>query len=211
MKPLDSVFMRRALSLARAQLGRVAPNPAVGCVIVQEDQVCGEAATNDGGRPHAEDLALREAGEAAAGADIYVTLEPCARRSDASPSCAQLILAARPARVVVACLDPHPQAAGAGLDLLRAGGIAIELGIHAAEAEALNIGFFTKVKTGLPFFALRDHGDDFDAELILKPDESFEAGLKRMGAAGLTRVFARYGSASAEAFARACAARSTRA
>jgi diaminohydroxyphosphoribosylaminopyrimidine deaminase / 5-amino-6-(5-phosphoribosylamino)uracil reductase len=210
MKPLDSVFMRRALSLARAQLGRVAPNPAVGCVIVRAEQVCGEAATDDGGRPHAEELALREAGEAAAGADIYITLEPCARRSDNSPSCAQRILAARPARVLIACQDPHPQAAGAGLALLRAGGIAIELGMAAAEAEALNIGFFTKVKTGLPFFALSDHGDDFDAEMILKPEESFEAGLKRMGKAGITRVFARHGSASAEAFARACAARSTR-
>lgn len=210
MKPLDSLFMRRALSLARAQLGRVAPNPAVGCVIVHNGHVCAEAATEDGGRPHSEERALQEAGEEAAGADIYVTLEPCARRSDGRPSCAQMILAARPARVIIACHDPHPQAAGMGLALLRAGGIAIELGLHGAQAEALNIGFFTKVKTGLPFFTLSEHGDDFDAEMILQPEESFEAGLKRMGAAGLTRVFARHGSASAEAFARACAARSTR-
>lgn len=210
MQPLDSLFMRRALSLARAQLGLVAPNPAVGCVIVRAMEVCGEGATAPGGRPHAEQLALAQAGESAAGADVYITLEPCAKRSDASLSCAERIVAARPARVVIACADPHPNAAGAGVALLRSTGIDVEIGMAQAAAEALNIGFFARVRTGLPFVAIANCADGFDAELILGAGESLAAGLARLGAAGVTRAYASLGSAAAEALELALAARSTR-
>lgn len=210
MQGLDSLFMRRALSLAQAQLGQVAPNPAVGCVIVRAMQVCGEGATAPGGRPHAEQLALAEAGDAAAGADVYLTLEPCAKRSDGGLSCAERLGAARPARVFIACADPHPNAAGAGIALLRARGIGVEIGLGRAAAEALNIGFFTRVRTGLPFVAIADCPDGFDAELILGPGESLEAGLARLGAAGITRAYAVLGSATAEAIEGARAPRSTR-
>ncbi len=210
MSGLDLLFMRRALALAGAQLGRVAPNPAVGCVIVRDARVCGEGATADGGRPHAEQLALREAGDAASGADIFVTLEPCAKRSDGGLSCAEFLIAARPARVLIACADPHPYAAGAGLDRLRAAGIAIEFGLAQAAAEALNIGFFTRVRTGQPFVDIADSPDGYDAELVLAPGESLDAALTRLGDAGITRAYVSWGSASAAVFERTRAARSTR-
>lgn len=210
MSGLDSLFMRRALALAGAQLGRVAPNPAVGCVIVRDREVCGEGATADGGRPHAEQLALDEAGDRAAGADVYVTLEPCAKRSNGELSCTQRIIAARPARVLIACADPHPNAAGACLNMFQNAGIAAEFGLEKAAAEALNIGFFMRLRAGLPFVAIADSVEGFDAELILAPGENLEAGLARLGAQGITRAYVPPGSTSAEALERALAARSIR-
>ena len=100
--------MARALALAQAQLGRTSPNPSVGCVIVSNDAVVGEGATGDGGRPHAEEIALAAARDRVRGATAYVTLEPCNQRSGGSSSCSQLLLAAGVVRVVIACDDPHP-------------------------------------------------------------------------------------------------------
>ncbi|RYF88516.1 MAG: riboflavin biosynthesis protein RibD, partial [Caulobacteraceae bacterium] len=101
----DETHMRRAIALAEAQLGRTAPNPAVGCVIVRDDLVVGEGATGDGGRPHAEELALSQAGNKAKGATAYVTLEPCGERSGGGASCSSLLIAHGVSRVVVASAD----------------------------------------------------------------------------------------------------------
>jgi diaminohydroxyphosphoribosylaminopyrimidine deaminase/5-amino-6-(5-phosphoribosylamino)uracil reductase len=192
----DAVFMARAIALARAQLGRVAPNPAVGCVIVRDGAVIAEGATGDGGRPHAEEIALRLAGDAADGAVAYVSLEPCSARSSGSPSCAQRLVDARVARVVVACEEQHAVAAH-GVSRLGAGGVEVTLGVLRDEAEALNCGFFKRVATGRPWLAVSDDGAGFDAEFDLERGESFEAALDRMGAAGMTRVFVRAGTALA--------------
>ena len=136
--------MQRALDLAAGGAGRTGDNPSVGCVIVKNGAVVGEGATAQGGRPHAEELALAQAGEAARGADVFVTLEPCARRSTGAPSCADRLIGADVARVVIAAGDPHPNAAGVGVERLRAAGVAVEMGLMEAEARAVNADFFAK-------------------------------------------------------------------
>lgn len=138
----DPHWMAQALALATAQKGRTAPNPTVGCVIVRDGVVIGQSATGDGGRPHAEELALAACD--ARGADVFVTLEPCHRRSAGGASCTDLLIAAAPKRVVVACLDPHPLANGAGLERLRAAGIVVEMSLLEA-ARALNEDFFASL------------------------------------------------------------------
>lgn len=134
--------MRRALALAAPMAGRTGGNPAVGCVIVRDGVVIGEGATSAGGRPHGEENALRSVD--ARGATAYVTLEPCALRSTGSASCSALLIQAAVARVVIAARDPHPNAAGVGLERLRAAGIAVEVGVCESEARALNATFFAE-------------------------------------------------------------------
>ena len=129
----DRLFMRHALGLARRGLGRVWPNPAVGCVIVKDGRVVGRGWTQAGGRPHAETVALAQAGDAARGAVAYVTLEPCAHHGK-TPPCAEALIAAGIARVVSALEDPDARVAGRGHAMLRAEGIAVETGVMAAEA-----------------------------------------------------------------------------
>lgn len=133
----DQDFMRRAIALAAAQVGRTGGNPAVGCVIVQGGEIVGEGATGDGGRPHAEELALAQAGDRAKGAAAYVTLEPCGERSSGAASCSELLARAGVARVVVACADASVFAAGRGAERLRASGVAFDQGLLGSEAEAL--------------------------------------------------------------------------
>jgi diaminohydroxyphosphoribosylaminopyrimidine deaminase / 5-amino-6-(5-phosphoribosylamino)uracil reductase len=145
---IDLAFMRRALALAKAQAGRTAPNPSVGCVLVADRRVIAEAATGDGGRPHAEEQALIAAGAKARGATAFVSLEPCNQRSAGGRSCTDLLIAAGVARVVFASRDPHPLAAGACVARLQAAGIVVESGVLAAEAEALNADFFARVAAG---------------------------------------------------------------
>ena len=135
--PADQHLMRRAIALAEARLGETGDNPAVGCVIARGEAVLAEAATAPGGRPHAEEQALAIAGPGARGASAYVSLEPCAERSSGAPSCSELLIAAGVARVVVAALDPSPQASGRGQALLRAAGVSVETGVLAAEADRL--------------------------------------------------------------------------
>jgi len=136
--------MRRALELAARGVGRTGDNPSVGCVIVRDDAVMGEGATGDGGRPHAEELALNEAIDGARGADVFVTLEPCAKRSTGAMSCADRLIEAGVTRVVIAARDPHPYAAGAGIERLRAAGVMVEVGLFEDEARAQNAAFFAK-------------------------------------------------------------------
>ncbi|RYF93725.1 MAG: riboflavin biosynthesis protein RibD [Caulobacteraceae bacterium] len=127
--------MRAAIAAAQVNLGRTAPNPVVGCVLVRGGVILSSGATAPGGRPHAEDQALAAAGEAR-GATAYVTLEPCGARSSGGTSCSQLLVEAGVARVVVACDDPSPFAAGRGAERLRAAGIVVEMGLLAEEAKA---------------------------------------------------------------------------
>ena len=133
----DIRWMRRAIALAARRLGLTGPNPAVGCVIVKDGQVIAEAATAEGGRPHAEEQALAAAGAAAHGAAAYVTLEPCGERSSRAASCSELLIAAGLARVVVACADPSPRASGRGLERLGAAGVLVEPDVLQAEAASL--------------------------------------------------------------------------
>ena len=146
--------MGAALALGRRGLGRVAPNPAVGCVIVAGGRVVGRGRTADGGRPHAEAVALAQAGAAARGATAYVTLEPCAHHGQ-TPPCADALVAAGVARVVVAAGDPDPRVAGAGLARLRAGGVAVVEGVRAAEARRDLAGFLSRVTRGRPMLTLK--------------------------------------------------------
>ncbi len=129
---MDVEFMKRAIAVARSNLGRTAPNPVVGCLIVRDGRVLAEAATAPGGRPHAEEQALQ--GIDARGATAYVTLEPCGERSSGADSCSLLLVKAGIGRVVVACEDPSPYAAGRGAERLRAAGIPVETGLLADEA-----------------------------------------------------------------------------
>ena len=150
----DARFMALALSLGRRSMGQVWPNPAVGCVIVNHGRVVGRGTTGAGGRPHAEAIALAQAGPAARGATVYVTLEPCAH-TGRTPPCAHALVKAGVARVVVACGDPDPRVDGAGLKALRAAGIVVETGLFAAEARRDHAGFLRRVTSGMPYVTLK--------------------------------------------------------
>lgn len=150
----DQDHMAAALGLARRGLGCVWPNPAVGCVIVRDGRVVGRGFTQPGGRPHAERIALDQAGRAAQGATAYVTLEPCAHHGK-TPPCAEALIAAGITRVVTALTDPDPRVAGRGHAMLRAAGIAVTEGVLADQAETLQRGFLTRVRHGRPMVTLK--------------------------------------------------------
>lgn len=144
--------MRHALALAAQGLGRTWPNPAVGCVIVRDGRVIAAARTANGGRPHAETQALAQCD--ARGATAYVTLEPCAHVGE-TPACAEELVKAGVARVVIACTDADPRTNGQGMALLREAGIELVTGLCEAEARALNAGFFKRVAKNLPLVAIK--------------------------------------------------------
>ncbi|WP_304170226.1 bifunctional diaminohydroxyphosphoribosylaminopyrimidine deaminase/5-amino-6-(5-phosphoribosylamino)uracil reductase RibD [Phenylobacterium aquaticum] len=137
MAATDQDHMRRAIALAQGQVGLTGDNPAVGCVIVAGDAVVGEGVTQAGGRPHAEEMALAQAGDRARGAVAYLTLEPCGARSSGAASCAERLAEAGLRRVVVACEDSSVFAAGQGAERLQGKGVVVELGLLAPEAAAL--------------------------------------------------------------------------
>jgi len=152
---LDTHYMRHALTLADRALGRTAPNPAVGCVIVAPDGfVVGRGWTQDGGRPHAEVVALAQAGHAAKGATAYVTLEPCAHHGQ-TPPCAEALAKAGIARVVASVEDPDPRVKGKGFAMLRAAGVEVATGVLEKEAAELNAGFFLRVTQNRPLVTLK--------------------------------------------------------
>jgi diaminohydroxyphosphoribosylaminopyrimidine deaminase/5-amino-6-(5-phosphoribosylamino)uracil reductase len=150
----DRRFMATALTLGRRGRGRVWPNPAVGCVVVRDGRIVGRGWTADGGRPHAEPQALAQAGAAAQGADVHVTLEPCAHHGQ-TPPCAQALIAARVGRVIVATTDPDPRVAGRGIAMLRDAGIPVTTGVMEAEARADHAGFFLRVTENRPLVTLK--------------------------------------------------------
>lgn len=152
--PIDHQHMQRALELAGRGLFTSMPNPRVGCVIADGDQVLGEGFHARAGEPHAEVHALREAGGSARGATCHVTLEPCSHHGR-TPPCAEALIAAGVARVVVACEDPNPRVNGRGLQQLEAAGIQVETGLLRDEARELNIGFFSRIERGRPFVRVK--------------------------------------------------------
>jgi diaminohydroxyphosphoribosylaminopyrimidine deaminase / 5-amino-6-(5-phosphoribosylamino)uracil reductase len=150
----DTRFMALALMLGRRGLGRTWPNPAVGAVIVKDGIIVGRGWTQPGGRPHAEIEALRRAGDAARGATLFVTLEPCSHHGK-SPPCADAIVAAGLARVVSALEDPNPKVAGRGYARLRAAGIVVETGTGAEEARRDHAGHIRRMRDGRPHVMLK--------------------------------------------------------
>jgi diaminohydroxyphosphoribosylaminopyrimidine deaminase/5-amino-6-(5-phosphoribosylamino)uracil reductase len=150
----DLANMRAALALARRGLGRVWPNPAVGCVLVGDGRVVGRGWTRPGGRPHAETEALRRAGALAKGATAYVTLEPCAHHGVTGP-CTDTLIEAGIGRVVVAAEDPDPRVSGRGLARLREAGLDVTTGVCREEATEINLGFFLRVTRRRPMITLK--------------------------------------------------------
>lgn len=158
VRPHDIRFMKMALALAERGLGQVAPNPAVGCVIVREEggspRVVGRGWTQPGGRPHAETEALKQAGALAKGATAYVSLEPCSHHGKTGP-CAGALIEAGIARVVGTIADPNPEVAGRGFAMLQAKGIEVTENICAADAYYLNEGFFLTMSERRPLVTLK--------------------------------------------------------
>ena len=154
MKPTDERWMRLALSLATRGLGRVWPNPAVGCVLIKDGRLVGRGWTQPSGRPHAETMALTQAGDAAHGATAYVTLEPCAHHGK-TPPCAEALIKAGVTRVVAALEDPDPRVSGRGFKRLSEAGIQVDTDLLDDEAEALNLGFLLNRTIERPMVTLK--------------------------------------------------------
>ncbi|MHB8983140.1 bifunctional diaminohydroxyphosphoribosylaminopyrimidine deaminase/5-amino-6-(5-phosphoribosylamino)uracil reductase RibD [Thiobacillus sp.] len=146
--------MSRALQLAARGLFTTSPNPRVGCVVVKDGRVVGEGWHERAGTPHAEIHALRAAGDAARGATVYVTLEPCSHHGR-TPPCAEALIDAGVGRVVAAMTDPNPLVAGGGISMLTLAGIAVEVGLMEAEARALNPGFVSRMTRRRPWVRLK--------------------------------------------------------
>jgi len=174
-KAADQRFMQLALTLGRRGQGRTWPNPAVGAVVVKDGVVVGRGWTQPGGRPHAEPVALARAGEAARGATLYATLEPCSHIGK-SPPCVDAIIAAGIARVVSAIEDPNPEVAGQGHAKLRAAGITVDIGLGAAEAAHDHAGHFRRIRDNRPHVILK---------LAVSPDDKIgAAGRKPLAISG---------------------------
>jgi len=150
----DREFMRRALELAERGLYTTTPNPRVGCVIVKDGAIVGTGWHEKAGLPHAEVLALKEAGERARGATLYVNLEPCSHHGR-TPPCVDAVIPAGIKRVVAAMQDPNPKVAGQGFAKLRAAGIEVESGLMEEEARELNIGFVARMTRGRPWVRMK--------------------------------------------------------
>jgi diaminohydroxyphosphoribosylaminopyrimidine deaminase/5-amino-6-(5-phosphoribosylamino)uracil reductase len=162
--------MERALSLAKLALGQASPNPAVGAVVVREDEVVGQGYTQPPGSHHAEVIALKQAGKAAAGSTMYVTLEPCAHQGR-TPPCTEAIIAAGVSQVHMAMLDPNPVVSGRGQKALEAAGIKTTLGEHEAEAREVNEAYIKFITTGLPFVTAK-FAISLDGKIATKEGDS---------------------------------------
>lgn len=163
--------MAAALALAERGRGRTAPNPNVGCVIVLDGRVVGRGWTQPGGRPHAEAMALAQAGGKSRGATCYTTLEPCAHRSNRGPTCSDLLIEAGVARVVAATRDPDPRTNGLGLARLWAAGIVVETGVRETEARRSMAGFLARRTYGRPHVTLK-LATSLDGRIALPSGES---------------------------------------
>jgi diaminohydroxyphosphoribosylaminopyrimidine deaminase/5-amino-6-(5-phosphoribosylamino)uracil reductase len=167
----DARWMAAAIALSERGRGRTTPNPNVGCLIVRDGRVVGRGWTQPGGRPHAEAMALAQAGDLAKGATVYVSLEPCAHDSPRGPACADLLVAAKPARIVAALTDPDPRTAGRGFARLRAAGITVTEGIGAEAAIHAMSGFLTRRALGRPHVTLK-LATSLDGRIALASGES---------------------------------------
>ncbi len=153
-------WMGKAVTLARAMQGWVWPNPAVGCVIVRDDRIVGSGQTQFGGRPHAERVALADAGELARGASLYVTLEPCCHWGH-TPPCADAIIASGIKRVFASLQDPDPRVNGGGFRKLRQADIEVDIGLAEEETRQIMAGFFHRIATGKPLVTIQSIANDF--------------------------------------------------
>ncbi len=151
----DARFMAAAIALSERGRGRTGDNPNVGCIIVKNNMIIGRGWTQPGGRPHAEAMALAQAGKAAKGADMYVTMEPCAHQSKRGPTCADLVKEAAPARVIVATLDVDERTRRQGIDKLGEAGISVSVGVLEQQAHRAMAGFFTRMEKGRPHVTLK--------------------------------------------------------
>lgn len=166
----DDDYMARAFELARKGRFTTTPNPNVGCVIVRDGEIVGEGYHIKAGGPHAEVHALRMAGERARGATAYVTLEPCSHHGR-TPPCADALLNAGVVRVVAAMQDPNPEVAGRGLYRLKQAGVEVSNGLMLGEAEAVNLGFLKRMRTGFPYVQLK-LGASLDGRTAMASGES---------------------------------------
>ncbi|MBP2240361.1 diaminohydroxyphosphoribosylaminopyrimidine deaminase/5-amino-6-(5-phosphoribosylamino)uracil reductase [Cytobacillus eiseniae] len=166
----NCVYMNVAISLARATLGQTSPNPSVGAVLVKDGRLVGTGVHMKAGTPHAEVHAIRAAGNAAKGADMYVTLEPCSHHGK-TPPCADLIIEAGIKKVFVATLDPNPLVAGKGIDKLTSAGIEVEVGLCKEEALQLNEKFFHFIQKNTPFVTIKA-GISLDGKIAAKSGDS---------------------------------------
>lgn len=187
MASADQRLMQAAVSLSQRGRARTTPNPNVGCVIVREGRIVGRGWTQPGGRPHAEAVALEQAGDAARGACVYVTLEPCCHESARGPACADLLIRAGVARVVIAMQDPDLRMNGGGIARLREAGITVVQGIRETEARAAMSGYFMQRKHRRPFVTLKLATSldgciaraDGESQWITGPDARAHAHLER--------------------------------
>jgi len=152
---IDEKYIRMALRLAGKAGGRTSPNPMVGAVVVKDGRVISRGYHRKAGEPHAEAIALTKAGNAAKGATLYVTLEPCSHTNKRTPPCTPLVIASGVRRVVVAMIDPNPRVSGGGIKSLRRAGIEVVTGVLEAEAKKLNEAFIKYITTRLPFVTLK--------------------------------------------------------
>lgn len=187
----DREWMTAALALARRGVGNVSPNPSVGCVIVRDGHIIGRGWTQPGGRPHAETVALDQAGSAAKGATAYVTLEPCAHHGK-TPPCAEALIAAGVTKVVTALSDPDPRVAGGGHQMLRNAGIDVVEGVLEDEARALNAGFLSRITANRPHVTVK-------IAASLDSRVATESGESKWITGGDARIFGHRLRASADA------------
>lgn len=151
----DAKFMAAAIALCERGRGRTAGNPNVGCIIVKDGKIVGRGWTQPGGRPHAEAMALAEASISSHQADIYVTLEPCAHESERGPACVDSLIEAKPARVIIASLDPDERTHRKSIDRLGEAGISVSVGLMENQAQQAMAGFFTRMEENRPHITLK--------------------------------------------------------
>lgn len=199
----DIAFMRQAIALGKGQMGKTWPNPPVGCVIVKDGEIIATGATGDGGRPHAEEVALDTAGEAARGATAYVTLEPCGKRSGGGCSCSERLVQAGVARVVYACADPSPFASHIGPQRIEDAGIELAMGLCPDEAKDLIAGFVHFLATGRPMVTESEAPGGFDAEFVRDENLPPEDDLRAWGAKGYRALYVHSASDAAAELRRA--------
>jgi diaminohydroxyphosphoribosylaminopyrimidine deaminase / 5-amino-6-(5-phosphoribosylamino)uracil reductase len=167
--PIDRNYMERALALAERARGRTSPNPMVGCVVVKNNRIIGEGFHARAGEPHAEVVALKEAGDVA-DATVYITLEPCSHEGR-TPPCVNLLTERRPARVIIAMQDPNPLVSGRGIQSLREAGIDIEVGLLENSARQLNEAFIKYISTGQPL-VIAKCGMSLDGKIATRSGDS---------------------------------------
>jgi len=184
MRRMD--YMEQALSLARLAMGQVSPNPAVGAVIVKGGKVVGQGYTQPPGSPHAEVVALKQAGERARGGVMYVTLEPCCRHGR-TPPCTRAIITAGITEVHLSMLDPNPLVSGRGQEELEGEGIRTYVGEHEAEAKQINEAYAKFITTGMPFVTVK-FAISLDGKIATKSGDSKWIAAKPPGSRSITCV-----------------------